>query len=333
MSKKAAAEDFDDDDVIETSNEDYDDEWDKLTNSDREDEELGAKPDKEDDDKDDDDKGDDGKEILHTGDKTGAEAEAGKSDKGGDNKGEPETLEQKFERLEREHQALTHQFESERGRSSGLQRKLEEARQAMAGKKPTDQQIAKAMESPAEWKKFEEEYPEMSKAINGRLLALKDEIISTTKQELNAVIRPLSVDADDRRRERELDKLNELHPDWETIVGSDGFTDWINKQPSNVKQMIKSEYAADAAFLVDTFKKATGTPPSQTDADKQKEAEARKAEELRKKREKQQQDGAGIGTSTRTGRTGEETTDVDFDTAFAAHAKKKNKQMRELGRI
>lgn len=329
-------DDDDDTGIVEEGGEDYDDEWDKLTNPDREEEELGAKKEGEDDDDDeDDDKGgaDDGKEILHTGDKTGAEAGDGKTNKEGDDKGKPESLEERFARLEKEHATLTHQFESERGRSSGLQRKLEEARRNMSGRGPSDQQIAKAMESPAEWKKFEEEYPEMSKAINGRLSALKDEIITSTRKEVNAVIRPLSVDADDRRREKELTKLTELHSDWETIVGSDDFATWINKQPSSVKQMIKSENAADAAFLVQAFKDATGTPPSQTDADKEKEEEARKAEELRKKREKQKQDGAGISTSTKTGRTGEETTDVDFDTAFAAHAKKKDKQLRQQGRL
>jgi len=326
MSKKEEAaaneEILDDDQVTTDTEEDFDDEWDRLTSGDDTDDDppVAAADD-------DDEDGDGDTGGLHTGDDTGAAAAA--DDDGAGAAKEPESLEEKFERLRSEHETLQHQFNSERGRTSGLQHALAQARATRPA--PSNQQIKKAMASPAAWKQFEEDYPEMSKAINDRLGALRTEISESVKREVNAVIQPIAVSEASRRREKEAELLKSEHSDWEAICATAEFSDWVQRQPAAVKNLINSENAADASFLLTTYKNTTGKL-SQGNEENAGEGK-NEAAELRKKRVGQLKSGVSVQTQAKVDRTGDTQVSDDFDSAFAAAAKKKDKQLRASGRI
>lgn len=318
-----------DDKIIDDVNEDaevdeFDDEWDKLTSSTDDDDDLETAA------GDDDDDDDPDAAALHTGDDTGAEAGAAAA--AADDGGEPESLEEKYERLKAEHEDLQHKHESEKGRAMGLHDKLRDLR-VKAGNRPTQTQVQKAMSSPEAWKAFEKDYPEMSKAINDRLGALRVEITNDVKRDVQAVIQPLNIAESNRRRNQETQALQEEHPDWEAISSSREFADWVDGKPDQVKSLVMSENAKDAAFLISTYKLETGILSKGDNGDGKDKEEEAEAAKLRAKREAQKKAGRALTTSSKMDRSGEADTGGDFDAAFAAHAKKKDKQLRNIGRL
>ena len=54
-----------------------------------------------------------------------------------------------------------------------------------------------------------------------------------------------------------MEALNTRHPDWQDIVQTTDFLEWINGQPEPVRALMSSDDASEASYLIDTFKQAT----------------------------------------------------------------------------
>ena len=308
----------------EGNNDEFTDEWAKLTADPAE---TDDDPDDPDLDVDDDDPEPEGV-VRATGDDTPAE-EVDPDEK--EPEKDPETPEERITRLERENKDYAHKLQSETGRSAGLQQKLQEIRETSPG--PSQEVIKEAMEDPKLWEEFKENYPEMSTSIESLVASEGHKIREDIKKEFAAVIQPLAQSEADRRRDSEIISLEEDHPDWKAVSESPAFWDWVGAQPDKIQEMGKSSNAADAAYLLTQFKLSTGEPSTpDPDPDPGQDDEANK---LQRKRELQKKTGVTVPSTTQAApRSGELTPDGgDFSTAFQIEARKREKKLQDQGRL
>lgn len=195
---------------------------------------------------------------------------AGEEDAGeepGDQNDPPqETPEQKLERLEREAQQWQHRYQSDLGRQAALQRKIQELQnenQALqkqsrqsAGQAEGDNPDGSGM-SDAEWENLKQDFPEIAKGIEQQLGAMQsryEQRISQLEQQLS----PIQAQAEQQAYRAQAQALEAQHPDWREVVQTPDFHAWLREQPPAVQQLTNSEEAADAAFLLQSYKLSQG---------------------------------------------------------------------------
>lgn len=186
--------------------------------------------------------------------------------KAADDDGEPDiwanaTPEQKAE-IER----LRHSEASQRGRVSALMRQQNQRSQPpapAAGADGKHEGATSPFEDP-EFQTLEKDYPEIAGPVKKLVGSMMAENANLKKE--------LSSFSDERRQEyynSQVDVLNDAHPGWTDITGSDAFSDWLDGQPEYVRQAAVRNGetivdGAEAAHLIGQFKAQTGyaAPPA-----------------------------------------------------------------------
>lgn len=201
-----------------------------------------------------------------------SEAEEDKSE-------EPEeTPEDRIARLEKENKEWQHKFRSDAGRVGALQRKLndQEARiQELMAKKesPTPEQVEAARQDSTLLKELAEDYPDIAKAMEAQA-KLTDQAVESKLGPLVEKVR--YYDKTMSEQMAEIHRANQVaalekppeaggygHPDWRSISESSDFQSWMSEQHPNVQSLVGSDEAADAAYVLDLFKrtKRVDAPP------------------------------------------------------------------------
>lgn len=195
------------------------------------------------------------------------------------------------EALIRERDDYKQKFQSNNGRISAYQRQLDELQQSNAhlasqiaksvddtgSKSEAREQIAGEISNQS-WDELKEDMPDVAAAIDERLKAMIDDRIKP----INEKIQPISQSLQEQRQreaearfERELAVVKDRHPDFDDVVRSSEFSEWLGQQPEPVQQLQNSDSAADAAYLLDTFKLQTSTEPSGSDLKQRNQAKLR----------------------------------------------------------
>jgi hypothetical protein len=127
---------------------------------------------------------------------------------------------------------------------------------------PTKEQIAAAAKSDEEWDALKEEFPTWGSAVEKKfaserastlneIKALKAEIgtlkSGTPSEEIGQKIENIKIDL-----AKQMVSLS--HPDWEQTVKTPEFGAWLNAQPAETRQKCESWNAADATFVLNSFK-------------------------------------------------------------------------------
>lgn len=165
--------------------------------------------------------------------------------------GLPEDVVARLKKVEEERDQLQHRIKSDEGRvrafqqqAAEAQRKLEEA--MSGGGAPSDRQIHDAMQTPESWGKFKEEFPEVSVAIEGYWDAREAKL----RGDMEARLKPFE---DARVEEATVKSETELaaaYPNWQDIVATDEFAQWLADQPTATQGLADSDAAKDAASLL-----------------------------------------------------------------------------------
>lgn len=171
-----------------------------------------------------------------------------------------------FEAAQAQLKKLEQAERSNRGRLSALQRQINEL--TLSGKKPDaassaakgakqDEDQGDGFLASAEWKAFQEEYPEVAGPMAKVIGALQAEL-TTAKKELSAI-------GSERRQsalEEQAQLLSEAHPDWTDVTADKGFVDWLNSQPRHIREaaarnaneIVDAEEAADVVGRYKAFR-------------------------------------------------------------------------------
>ncbi len=233
-----------------------------------------------------------------------------------------EDLAGKLAALEEEAERLRQSERSQRGRVSALTKKLLEQRAAHVP--PAARQDDVDAAHGEDWDEFKEDFPEMAAIIERNQARLDSRM-----NEVNSLIEQLQATQDALiekeaavYRTTQLEILGERHPDFEEIKASKEFAEFKASAPANVQAMIASTHAEDAIIVLDAFKQSTGWKPGG-----EKDTGKSEVERINERRAAALKRSAGI-SSKKVGRAVRQDmeSDDDFDSAFAAAAREKEKR-------
>ncbi|WP_271270491.1 hypothetical protein [Aliamphritea hakodatensis] len=212
-----------------------------------------------------------------------------------------------------EAQKWEHRFNSDAGRQRALQQKIAEQNtviEQLQQKGPVAESSTTGEEatgmSGEEWALFKEEFPEMAAGVEKQFNTMAQQI-QGMQQQFASQLKPMQEQHAEQQRlaeqqyaDAQFTVLENKHPDFKAVVNSAEFDSWLKQQPSAVQQLMASDDAADAAYLLDGYK-ATLEPTA-----------------LSAKRERQLRDAQTVsGRSTRKTPAAADDYDAAFD-EFAA---------------
>lgn len=234
--------------------------------------------------------------------------------------------------LEESNNALQHRVDSDNGRVGAFQRKVNdltaqlEQIQANSDKpKASEEEIAKAMESDEGWESFKDEYTEQATAIENYMDRRIKEQEANVDARVNEVLAPVSEQIAEQNAVNAYEAVENEFPGWQDEVNSSTFNTWFESQNAAIQNLANSDDAKDASDLMglyDTFRVSSSLEPLRK-ADHDQNIVVENVDEIAERRARQLEDGvaipsraAKIDPSADTG--------GEFDTAFAAFAKKKD---------
>jgi hypothetical protein len=221
------------------------------------------------------------------------------------------TEEVSVEALQNELRQWKHKYSSDLGRQNAYQRQLKER----------DDEIAKlkASQSPnpgiddATWETTKQDYPDIAEGV-AAFYKTQAQRHQAEIDALKAQLAPIQGQLHESYVTQQYQMLAQEHPDWNEIAASEKFKNWVSMQPQNVQDMMTSEQAGDAAYLLRVYKNETSTAAAQTISN------------LKQRREKQLRQGQNV--PSRGGRSQQTMPpDDDFDAAFDYFVEKDARQI------
>lgn len=165
-----------------------------------------------------------------------------------DKPSEEPDLAAQLEEARRAAQEWEHRYKSDSGRFMAAQRALQQPQQLVRDT------VSEALKDPEKWTALKEEYPEIAEAVEARDNVFTERIRQSVLQEIQEPLSRLKQREEKLARKEAEEALAELHKDWKAVEASPEFWQWLDQQPFAVQQMQHSDNAADAAYLVGTFK-------------------------------------------------------------------------------
>lgn len=114
---------------------------------------------------------------------------------------------------------------------------------------PTPEEVEKAAQSEKAWKEMKEEFPDIANAIEAKLSETKPPDINQLREELEQSFGK----RDDSQLELRL--LGIAHRDWQTVVQTPEYAEWLKTQSPDVQdKALHSTVAEDAIEILDMYK-------------------------------------------------------------------------------
>jgi len=114
---------------------------------------------------------------------------------------------------------------------------------------PTPKEIEQATKSKEDWRQFSESYPDIASAFESQLNARLAEVQSEFKKNLAPLalqqVNQMEIE-NSRYLQWQYSILNDRHPDYQKVVNTDDYKQWVAVQPRAVQQLTASNEASDA---------------------------------------------------------------------------------------
>lgn len=199
-----------------------------------------------------------------------------------------------IESLRREKDELEHSFNSQKGRVSALQKKIDaekkDEQKPENGQSVDDEDLNEALQL----------YPE----IVTPLLKVFEKERAKLHEEFNQQLAPIHQQEQERYINYQVATLDNKYPEWRDVVGSREYAEWLGSQHEAVQQLSKSIHAKDYEYLLSSFANTR----------------SQKATDISQRR--QQQLAANVSVQSR-GPSKLSSAPDDFDSAWDFYANKK----------
>ena len=209
------------------------------------------------------------------------------------------SVEEQLNAAQGELQQWQHRYNSDLGRQNAYQRQLKEQQQTI--EKLQQSSTASPSAGDNSWKLVAEDYPDIAEGVK----SLFEKQANEHRAELNRVrgeLQPIQEQARKSFIDQQFGMLENEHPDYREVAGSEDFKSWVTTQPVPIQEMIQSEQAGDAAYLLRAYKNDV-SPGQQATS------------ELKQRREKQLRQGQTV--PSRGGRSKSNLPpEDDFEAAF-----------------
>ena len=186
-----------------------------------------------------------------------------------------------FTRLQQQNAQLEHNFQSNVGRVSALQRKLNEVekslteRQAQPAPQAQAEPEVKQEAEPEEaydLSSFKDDFPDVyaaMQAMNNReraeLQKSFDQRLAQLDERFSQVSAPMEQLQEERQleyKQRQLSALSAAHPDWQEVSQTDNFRSWLDQQTDGIRALIQSTAAQDNIVLLNLYKGTQAPTPA-----------------------------------------------------------------------
>ena len=209
------------------------------------------------------------------------------------------SVEEQLNAAQGELQQWQHRYNSDLGRQNAYQRQLKEQQQTI--EKLQQSSTASPSAGDNSWKLVAEDYPDIAEGVK----SLFEKQANEHRAELDRVrgeLQPIQEQARQSFIDQQFGMLENEHPDYREVAGSEEFKSWVATQPGPIQEMIQSEQAGDAAYLLRAYKNDV-SPGQQATS------------ELKQRREKQLRQGQTV--PSRGGRSKSNLPpEDDFEAAF-----------------
>lgn len=176
----------------------------------------------------------------------------------------PESLRSEYMNLRQSHDKLSNEHRANSGRVAALNRELNSLRQQMEAHEKSNGKSGKESDIPTagdlkgkSFKQIEEEWPEIASYLQHMVQKAND----TVEQKLAPVEQWKQQTEQERyqqQRQAEIERLAQVHPDFQSVGADPAFRNWLQTQPPGVQAMGNSELADDNITLLNLYKSATG---------------------------------------------------------------------------
>ena len=209
------------------------------------------------------------------------------------------SVEEQLSAAQDELQQWQHRYNSDLGRQHAYQRQLKQQQQTIEKLQQSSSPSTAAADN--SWKLVAEDYPDIAEGVK----SLFEKQANEHRAELNRVrgeLQPIQEQARKSYIDQQFVMLEKEHPDYREVAKSGEFKSWVATQPHPIQEMIQSEQAGDAAYLLRAYKNDV-SPGQQATS------------ELRQRREKQLRQGQTV--PSRGGRSKSNLPpEDDFEAAF-----------------
>ncbi len=209
------------------------------------------------------------------------------------------SVEEQLSAAQDELQQWQHRYNSDLGRQHAYQRQLKQQQQTIEKLQQSSSPSTAAADN--SWKLVAEDYPDIAEGVK----SLFEKQANEHRAELNRVrgeLQPIQEQARKSYIDQQFVMLEKEHPDYREVAKSGEFKSWVATQPHPIQEMIQSEQAGDAAYLLRAYKNDV-SPGLQATS------------ELRQRREKQLRQGQTV--PSRGGRSKSNLPpEDDFEAAF-----------------
>ena len=209
------------------------------------------------------------------------------------------SIEEQLDAAQGELQQWQHRYNSDLGRQNAYQRQLKEQQQTI--EKLQQSSTASPSAGDNSWKLVAEDYPDIAEGVK----SLFEKQANEHRFELDRVrgeLQPIQEQARKSYVDQQFVMLENEHPDYREVAVSEEFKGWVATQPGPIQEMIQSEQAGDAAYLLRAYK--NDVQPGQ-----------QATSELKQRREKQLRQGQTV--PSRGGRSKSNLPpEDDFEAAF-----------------
>jgi|TARA_B110000240_G_scaffold186849_1_gene223938 hypothetical protein len=209
------------------------------------------------------------------------------------------SIEDQLDAAQGELQQWQHRYNSDLGRQNAYQRQLKEQQQTI--EKLQQNSTASPSAGDNSWKLVAEDYPDIAEGVK----SLFEKQANEHRFELDRVrgeLQPIQEQARKSYVDQQFVMLENEHPDYREVAVSEEFKGWVATQPGPIQEMIQSEQAGDAAYLLRAYK--NDVQPGQ-----------QATSELKQRREKQLRQGQTV--PSRGGRSKSNLPpEDDFEAAF-----------------
>jgi hypothetical protein len=150
--------------------------------------------------------------------------------------------------------AMAMRLKQAESRIGALQNKISQA----PPPEPTAEEKKKALEDDRHWQTLKEDFPEWADEIERRS-ARTESALKDQREKYALAEQALKSDIDKKVQEIEVRfekaSLSQKYPEWENIITTKEYTQWLGIQPSEVKDKTRSVLAKDAISVLDKFTK------------------------------------------------------------------------------
>lgn len=188
---------------------------------------------------------------------------------------EAEQWKQKFKSFEGRYRKEKDSLQSQIDELKAENEKLKNQSTTAGQEEPSSTKSGDSSKTDQEVQEFTEQFPDLAQPITTLIEKKAQELVDQRVGQVKEEIGPVKEKVESQAQQEHFRRISEAHPDWQSLVNDGYLQQWIDEQPTFMKeranQVVESGSTEEVLELLDTYKKAQETQPKSEDTAKRKQ--------------------------------------------------------------